>query len=64
MTIFEISAKVKQIHLANTDESANYIANQEGEIIRVERIDEFIESDCYCFVCKKIDNNEVDIRLV
>lgn len=64
MTVFEISKNVKMLHEANTDETANYIANQEGEIIQVERLDEFIESDCYCFSCRKLANKEVEIKLV
>lgn len=64
MTIFEISNKVKKFHSANPEPAANYIANEEGEIIQVINIEEYVTTDCYCFICNKTDDNEILIKLI
>lgn len=63
MTIFEISAKVKQLHLSNKDAAANYIANDKGDIIQVVNIDDYVSTDCYCFICSKSKEGEVLLKL-
>jgi len=64
MNMFEIEDKLKQLHLSSTDESADYIANENGDIMKVSNIKSFINSDCYCFTCKKIGEKEVNVELV